>query len=180
MQAGVKEKLAVMLRAQDLKQLLKEQGLKTSGKKDELLNRLIEARPGEAEKRASAMAGDFFICTLEGREKVKQHGYRRADRQDSAQQEMKHLLTLGKIDQAAEVVNIYMQSEQRPPHDNTYRKDDAKMVMDLKDVPGLTRAEIDEARINTAIELLWNGEIKSLYYSVTIIDTKTFRLGLTD
>jgi len=164
-QAGLKEKLAEMLRAEDLKQLLNELGLKTSGNKDALLNRYIEVRPEEAGKKAATMVWDFFVCTPKGREKVKQQGHRRADAQDSAQQEMKNLLTRGKIDQAAEVVNIYMQSVQRPPQDNNWAKNDVKMVMEIKEAPGLTRAEVEEARVNTAIELLWYGQMKRLYYT---------------
>lgn len=165
--AGVREKLAVMLRAQDLKQLLSEKGLSASGTKGDLLNRYIKALPKEAEKKASNLAGDFLLCTPKGREQVELHERRVADTQDSAQLEMKHLLTRGKVDQAAEVVNIYMKAVGRSLRDNynNWTKKDIKTIMDIKKVRGLVEAELEEARVNSVMELLWYGDLKSAEYS---------------
>lgn len=165
MQAGLKEKLGGMLRIYDLQQILGEQGLSEAGKKDTLLRRYIEAMPQEAESRASKKAGDFLVCTPEGRKAVKQHGNRGADAQDSAQYELKNLLAQGQIDRAAEVVNVYMKSVDRPPQDNNWTKNDVKMVMNIKRVPRLTPAKVEEARTHIAMELLWYGHIKSSDYS---------------
>lgn len=163
--AGVREKLSGLLRIYDLQELLREQGLSVSGKKDTLLSRYIEALPKEAESRASKMAGDFLVCTPEGRKAVKQHGNKGADAQDSAQHEIKNLLAQGQIDRAAEVVNVYMKSVGRPPQDNNWTKNDVKMVMNIKRVPRLTPTEVEEARTHIAMELLWYGRIKSSDYS---------------
>jgi hypothetical protein len=165
MHAGVKEKLGAMYSAEDIKHFLTTQGLSTSGSKAQLLSRYVEARPEEAGKKASTMVGDFLLCTPEGRKEVRKHGNRTVYEEDSARLEMKHLLTRKKIDQAAEVVNVYMDSVQRLRRDNTWAKDDVKMIMEINDVPGLTRAEVEEARLYAAIDLLWDGKMKSLYYT---------------
>jgi hypothetical protein len=163
-QAGVKEKLAGMLRAQDLKQLLKEQGIKLSGTKDELLDRYIEARPREAKEKAATM-GDAYICTPEGFQEVAQHAKRRADRRDSVDQEVRRLLTRGKIDQAAEVVIDFRQSVHYAPRDDNWIINEVRMVMDIEEMPGLTPAEVKDARINWAIERLWTGQTEGMFYS---------------
>jgi hypothetical protein len=167
MRAGVREKLAGKLRAQDLKKLLSEQGLSASGTKGDLLDCYIEALPKEAEKEVSKMAGDFLLCTPKGREQVELHERRVADTQDSAQLEMKRLLTRGRVDQAAEVVNIYLGSAGRSLRDNynDWTKKDIKTILDIKKVRGLAEAELEEARVNSVMELLWYGEMKSAEYS---------------
>lgn len=163
--AGLKEKLGGMLRMPDLQELLRELGLPESGKKDTLLRRYIEARPQEAELRASKIEGDFLVCTPEGRKEIKQHTNQRADIEDSARHEMRHLLRQGKIDQAAEVVNVFLKSTDRSARDNASQKEDAQLVLAIKEVPGLAGTEFEKARINAAIELLWDGKLNSLYYS---------------
>ena len=162
--AGVKEKLAVLLRGDDLRFLLREKGLKTSGKKDDLLSRYMEACPEEAEKKASAMAGDLLVCTPEGARKVADIG-RKAGREDSAQLEMRSLLSRRKVEQAAEVVRVYKGYERNPLQENIVGKDEVEMVLALKKVPGVGPEEFDDARLNTAMEMLWYGKIASAEYS---------------
>jgi hypothetical protein len=154
MPAGVKEKLAVLYSAEDLKHFLMQQGLPSSGSKAQLLIRYVEARPEEAEKKASKMAGDFLLCTPEGRKKVREHGNRLVDSQDSAKIEMRRLLTYGKIVQAAEVVKVYHNWAKTLLQENTVTEDEIKLVLDIEEVPGLTRAEVEEARLHTATDLL--------------------------
>jgi hypothetical protein len=180
MQAGLKEKLGGMLRIYDLQELLKEQGLSVSGKKDTLLSRYIEARPQEAASRASKMAGDYLVCTPEGRKEVKQHTNLRAYDEDSAKHEMKHLVTCGKIDQAAEVVNTYMKSVDRTSRANysEWTQKAIKTVMNIKKARGLTEAETNEARINAIIELIWYGDLKSAEYSPNPIYQKFSKSAL--
>jgi len=162
--AGVKEKLAVLLRGDDLRSLLREKGLKTSGKKDDLLVRYIEACPEEAEKKASAMTGDLLVCTPEGARKVADIG-RRADREDSAQLEMRHLLSRKKVEQAAEVVRVYKGYERNPLQENVVGKDEVEMVLAIKEMPGVAPEDFADARLNAAIEMLWYGKITSSEYS---------------
>ena len=163
--AGLKEKLGGMLRMPDLQELLRELGLTVSGKKDTLLSRYIEARPQEAERRASKMEGNFLISTPEGRKEIKQHTNRRADAEDSARNEMGRLLKRGKIDEAAEIVNVYLKSADRSARDNVFVKEDIKLIFTIKEVPGLVGPELEKARINAAIELLWDGKLNSVHYS---------------
>lgn len=160
--AGVKDKLAMKLRVQDLKRLLKEQGLKVSGKKEELLERYIEAQPHEAEEKA-LMVGDVYVCTSEGLQKVEQYAKRIADRRESADQEIRKLLAEGRIDQAVEVVQRFNQSLPRPPADYMPSKNEVKMVLDIMRVPRLTDVEVEEGRLKAAAELLWDGRISGLY-----------------
>jgi len=162
--AGVKEKLAVLLRGDDLRCLLREKGLKTSGKKDDLLVRYIEACPEEAEQKASAMAGDLLVCTPEGARKVVDIGSK-ADRQDSAQLEMRSLLSRRKVEQAAEVVRVYKDYERNPLQENIIGKDEVEIVLGIKGVPGVAPEEFDDARLNAAMEMLWYGKITSSEYS---------------
>jgi hypothetical protein len=165
MEAGVKEKLTGMLRVQDLKQLLKEHGLVSSGNKEELLKRFVEALPEEAKKIADTMVGDFLMCTVDGRKTVASRITRKANREDSIEQEIRLLLRRGNIDQAAEVVINQRQSFHYAPRDDNWIIKDIKMVMDIKEVPGLTPEEVEEARINWAIERLWRGDSRGMFYS---------------
>ncbi len=162
--AGVKEKLAVLLRGDDLRYLLREKGLKTSGKKDDLLNRYVEACPAEAEQKASAMAGDLLVCTPEGVQKIADID-RKADRQDSAQLEMRRLLSRRKVEEAAEVVRLYKGYECNPLQENIVGKDEVEMVLALREVPGIALEEFADARLNAAMEMLWYGKITSSEYS---------------
>ena len=165
MQAGVREKLAALYSAEDIKHFLMIQALPTSGSKAQLLSRYVEARPEEAEKKASTMVGEFLLCTPEGRKKAREHGNRAVDAQDSAKMEMKRLLAHGKIVQAAEVVKVFHNWAKTPLQENTVREKAIKLVLDINEVPGLSRAEVEEARLHTAIDLLWYGQMKSLFYT---------------
>jgi hypothetical protein len=165
MQAGVKEKLAALYSAEDIKDFLMTQELPASGSKAQLLSRYVEALPEEAEKKASTMVGEFLLCTPEGRKKVREHGNRAVDAQDSAKIEMKRLLAHRKIIRAAEVVKVFNNWAKTPLQENTVGEDAIKLVLDIKEVPGLTRAEVEEARLHTAIDMLWYGQMKSLFYT---------------
>jgi len=165
MQAGVKEKLAALYSAEDIKHFLTREGFPTSGSKAQLITRYLEARPEEAKINAATMIGDFLLCTPEGRKAVREHGNRAVDAQDSAKLEMKRLLTKGKVVQAAEAVRVFRDWDKTPLQENTVSEDEIKLILDIAEVSGLTRAEVEEARLHTAIDMLWYGQMKSLFYA---------------
>lgn len=163
--AGLKEKLGGMLRMYELEAILRELELPTSGRKDTLLRRYIEARPLDAESRASKIQGDFLVCTPDGRKEVKFHTDARANCEDSVRHEMARLLRRGKIDRAAEALNVFLKSFDLAPKDLGAVMEDVKMALDIKEVPGLSEKEVEKARIHAAIELLWDGKLGGAFYS---------------
>ena len=70
--AGTREEMMGGFRVQDLKPLLKERGLKVSGKKDDLVDRLLGSlTEADAERLTSGI--DFYTLTEEGLRVVKDH-----------------------------------------------------------------------------------------------------------
>jgi|GEM_PF-1704707 len=158
--AGIKKKLALKLRVPELKLLMYEHDLKVSGKKEELLDRLLEARPLEAE-RAVADVGDLYLCTEKGLQAVDQYEERSAERRQSADIEIKKLLRAGNVEQAAAVVRRFNQNLPRPPAENPLDKDEVMTILGITQVPGLTADEVEEGRLRLAAEVLWEGKIVS-------------------
>ena len=158
--AGIKDKLDLKITVDELKRSLRERGLKVSGKKDELLNRYIEAMPREAEVRVSTL-GDMYVCTSKGRERAEIYQNRSESRRLAAEQDVKSLLAESRIDEAAEAANRYNQSLPFPKDKVSFLEDDVKAVLGIKSAPGLTEAEVVEGRIKLAAELIWTGWIRS-------------------
>ena len=94
-----------LARVKDIKPILRQHDLKVSGRKAELIERLLKNAPNEARRLANEVAQDAFVVTEAGKERALRFKRRRADAEQAAQE------ALQKRDyrRASDVVNVYYQ-----------------------------------------------------------------------
>lgn len=154
--ATLSERLDTALRATDLKKLMKAHGLKVSGRKAELIDRLIQNAPDAAESEA-ANQQHVLALTEAGREHVGRYLSWERERRETAVAEVRACLERGDVNAAIVRHRAYMQSDVfADPHAHYPVEVHLEFLSDLKDAsPGILaslRAEaMPKARLAAAL-----------------------------
>ena len=154
----IKQKLDIEIRVSELKQVLREHGLKVSGDRDELIARYVENLPDHARESVSRL-NELYICTKEGMEKVRALDNMIDERRARSKIEVRGLLAKRRFDQAAKVIKAFYGSlPSSMPHSDP-QIENAKTVLDLKSVPGIDRKELERLKLDTAASVIWGEKI---------------------
>jgi hypothetical protein len=94
-------------RVKDIKPVLRELDLKVSGRKPELMERLLEDAPDEAQKLATKCAQDALVVTEAGRDRALSFQQERQGRREEAEQKAHEALKGGKMRAACDAVNEF-------------------------------------------------------------------------
>jgi hypothetical protein len=157
-EANSGQKLECSLRVSDLKQIMREYGLKVSGKKEELLSRLIESLPQEAEKRASSIT-DVYVCTKEGKEIAKTYKSSVESKRKNAEEEVRTLLQRKKIKNACLVIEEFIKSLPRPLAYGGAHPSDAEAILEIKSVSEIQEEDLEKIKVEAAFNALWGRRI---------------------
>jgi hypothetical protein len=158
-EASNEQKLAVSLRVSDIKQVLKENRLKVSGTKTELLNRLIENMPEEAKKIASSVS-DVYACTNDGTKIAQAYKNKIDIKRQDAEEEVRIFLKQKKVNKAARIVNQFLASLPCPLAHGGAMPNDAQAILEIKSVQGMTNEELEKVRLEAASDAIWGENIR--------------------
>lgn len=107
--SGLRGKLDYRFKLQELKDMLKERNIKTSGKKDVLIERLIEADASGTERFVQDL--EIFECTKIGRERSKIYLDGEKEKRMIIEQQVFQALQNAELDKACKIANSYHQQE---------------------------------------------------------------------
>lgn len=110
--AGLQELVDYKFKASDLKLMLKERGLKVSGRKEELIQRLIEN--DEQSMRDATKGLDMYWCTTEGIQPREHYREGEKAKRDAAEREVLDLLARKEFSKAVRIVAQYEASQVFP------------------------------------------------------------------
>lgn len=111
-QAGLPELIAYKFNSSDLKSMLKENGLKVSGRKEEFIHRLIE---NDAKAMSEATKDiDLYRCTAAGVQLAENYLAAEKRKRESAEREIFDLLVREEYSKAVRVVAEYEASQVFP------------------------------------------------------------------
>jgi hypothetical protein len=110
--AGLKEKLDYKFKAIELQSLLKASGLKISGRKEELIQRLIGNDPQAMQEATSGL--DLYLCTEVGTRLVDNFLEGEKAKQDAAEREVLGLLEKREFSKAVHVMAQFEASQVFP------------------------------------------------------------------
>lgn len=102
---GLSEHLACKYRVSELQPMLKQRGLPVSGRKDDLISRLIEADPRGMKKAVAGLR--LLQCSDRGQEIASQYLALEKQRREAADQEVLVMLQKGKFREASLLVSSY-------------------------------------------------------------------------
>ena len=157
------ERLEV-LRVADIKPVLKAHGLKVSGKRDELLARLLEALPEEARRLTDEL--DFrgqYVCTPAGRALAQTYAEAVARDREQAEEQVRQALRRGDCRRAAALVQAFRDRQPGPMagagivHADSLQ---AEAILAIKAAPEMTREELEEAKLSAAEDAVWGRTIR--------------------
>jgi hypothetical protein len=166
-----------LARVKDIKPVLRELDLKISGRKAELIQRLLENAPDEAMELAIKHARGVVVVTEAGRERALRFQQERQRRRKEAEQKAHQALKRGDVKAACDAVNEFyrwLPSSMRPGIDMDWENreggvyvysrrveyilEDASESWVVKDLP----AELRETMLlHAAEDELWPGKIRS-------------------
>lgn len=92
--AGVEARLAHRYRVADLKSMLRERGLRVSGRKGELIRRLLEADPDSLEEAVADAS--VFECSVEGHEIAEKYQADESERRATMEERNSHRCRSGR------------------------------------------------------------------------------------
>lgn len=178
MSGTVKEKIDT-LTVPRLKELLKQQGLKVSGNKAELVERLLTERPQEAQKVATQIKwADRYICTETGAVIGTGYKERTRERKQSAEIVVREALQRGNLAAAGRAVEAFRASLPAPMagaglvHVST---DEAEAILRIVDIPDLTSEEVAAAKLRAAEDAIWGRQISAPRQLEKVMYTQMFR-----
>jgi hypothetical protein len=162
--AGLAEGLGSRFKAADLRDMLKQRGLPVSGRKADMIARLIEADPGGMKQ---ALVGLTVLqCSERGQEIVRQYLVAEKERLAAAQQGVLAMLQRGKFRQASLLVASYEAGQvfQRGFNIDWKRHDPSSDVAVLKSIFGgrpkvlvsLDRGKLGPLRLAAGMMHLWS------------------------
>jgi hypothetical protein len=151
------------LRVADIKPILKQHGLKVSGKRDELLARLLEALPQEARRLTQAL--DFrgqYVCTPAGRALAEAYKESVARDQQKTEEEVRQALRRGDCRRAAGLVQAFRDRQPAPMGGAGLVHADslwAEAILAIKSAPQTTAEELEVAKLTAAEDAIWGRRL---------------------
>lgn len=178
-------------RVKDIKPVLRELDLKVSGRKAELIERLIESAPDAAMKLATEHAHGVYVVTDAGRERALGFEEEQRRRRQEAEQRVREALKSGNVGAACDAVNEFYrwlpanlrpgigmdwENPERGVHGYAgrveYILEDAPESWVVKDLP----TELRETMIfHAAQDELWPGEVPR--QTLDMLDRRAEELG---
>ena len=166
--ASTDNRLSKQYKVPDLKALLKQRGLPVSGRKADLIDRLMQADPEGMDVLVSQM--DLVVCSPTGRELVEQYQAQVEAERTAIAQELSALLLDRKYQRACKRMGAY-EAQQVFPRSNivdwrSYASDNSRKTLKyiLTGKPGILQSlpasQLDALRIPTALSYLF-GEFWS-------------------
>lgn len=174
-EAPVEARLNLGLRVADLKPILKQRELKVSGKKADLIARLLENAPEDASRLAQQVIA--CACTPAGAELAHQYQHQVAGRQREAEEQVRSALRRGNVKKASRMVHSFAESLPMPMRwglggietDPT----EATALLAVAAVPGFSADEVERLRFQATEDALWGRtcdvpeEFEAVVYKTT-------------
>lgn len=161
--AGLQEKLDYKFKASDLKLMLRERGLKVSGRKEELARRLI-GNDGQAMHEATSGL-ELYLCTEAGTQLVDNYLEREQARKDAAVREVLGLLMSREYSKAVHIMARFEASQVFPRgvgidwENYDVESEAASLKTIFERVPGILKGieetRLDRLRLAAAMMQLW-------------------------
>jgi len=145
--------------ASDLKKMAKEEGLKTTGTKAELVERLITANRSKVEKATSRLK--IMKCSLQAREFVENFEQSKQQALESAQQKSFELLLGGDAREAYKVFLAYRREYIMPELEaDTYELEKLNFILTSapKVLGDINSSDLASLRAATCMPVLWYNE----------------------
>jgi len=167
-QPGTDLRISIGYRVVDLKPILKRHGLKVSGRKADLIARLVEAEPAEAERLAAGV--ECFVCTETGAELAQAWKDSTAARREEAEQQVRAVLERGQARKAGQIADRFRDSLPAPmdprysigvsaggggPRAIGANVGGAEAMLAITSAPGMSGQEVAEARVTAAEDVIW-------------------------
>jgi hypothetical protein len=143
----------------EIKTILKENGQKTSGKRDELIKRILTNLPGKIEAIVAKLP-KLFICSKEVEERICRFRAEVKSREDEIRNIVIKELIENRIDEA---FYYYKKFQMELPE--LWRKepgelDKVKEVLGISSVPGMSVEELNISKANAATEVVFGRSVK--------------------
>ena len=110
--ADLASQLAYRLKATEIKDMLRERGLKVSGRKEDLIARLIEADPAGAKQAAGRL--EVFVATEAGRALAEQYVAQERQKREAAELAVMKALEAEDYEEACRVVSAFEEQQVFP------------------------------------------------------------------
>ena len=162
---GLSEHLAYKYKVSELQAMLKQRALPVSGRKDDLISRLIEADPGGMKKAVAGLT--VLQCSDRGQEIANQYLAAKKAEQEAAEREVLAMLQKGKYREASLAVSSYEARQVFPrgwafgtdwrKHDPTRDVATLKQIFSSKPKPlaQLDQSKLGALRIAAGMMALW-------------------------
>jgi hypothetical protein len=161
--ADLKRLVDYKFNASDLKTMSKERGLKVSGRKEELILRLIDNDPQAMNEATKDL--NLYQCTTEGMKLAENYIEGEKAKRAAAEQEVFNLLTRGEFFKAVNVVANYEASRVFPRglgidwknYDPTSDIDSLKLIFgtETEILEGIEKNRLNQLRLGAGMMLLW-------------------------
>lgn len=153
-----------------LKGLLRERGLKVSGKRAELIVRLLDADPEWAEK--FAIGAHLYQCTEEGRALAEEQQARARSEHRNVEAEVLESLRKGNFEKASKIIGRYQEKRGSDERDIS---EDVQMLRAMFEttpqiLAGVTEETLSILRFAAGMMYLW-GAIKAKVWLPPDLDT---------
>jgi hypothetical protein len=159
---GLSQHLAYKYKVSELQAMLKQRGLSVSGRKDDLISRLIEADPGGMKKAVAGLT--VLQCSERGQEVASQYLTSEKEKREAAKQEVLAMLERGKFTEASLRMTFYEAQQVFPPGTGiSLKRNPARDVTVLKTIFGgrpkmlaqLNQSKLRPLQIAAGMNHLW-------------------------
>ena len=103
--AGLSEQLAYKYKVTELRDMLKQRGIPVSGRKDDLISRLVEADPGGMKKAVAGLT--LLKCSERGREIASLYLASKENEREATERKVLEALQNGKFREASLLISSY-------------------------------------------------------------------------
>ena len=148
-----------LLRVADIKPVLKRHGIKTSGKREDIVARLLQELPHEAQSLADGMSFEGqYACTTAGSALAAINKQSVDAKRLATEEEVRLALRQGDLQRACHLVDAFRSSQPSPMVGGGALSADAlwaQAILAIEAVPQMTAEEADEAKLAAAEDAIW-------------------------